>query len=255
MHVGRLFGLAMAAVLLALPAPGPAAPSGKLAARPSAGVTAAPPGIARLINGAVAYRPATARPGPLPLLVLLHGSDGKARRFLDLFRPLADAEGYALLALQSAAWDWDIGAAVAEQMRRGTAGKVAPDFGRDPARIDAVLAQYFAANAVDRIVLVGFSDGAAYALSLGLANPELFPAVVALSPGFVKLPPEFGPGQRVFIAHGRSDRVLPFATGRQLAEVLARTSLSVRFHPFDGDHVISRAALDAGLAFALDGTG
>lgn len=253
---GKLSDWVIAAALLGLAAPASAeAPSGKLAARPQAVAKAAPAGITALRNGAFAYRPATAAPGPLPLLVLLHGSDGKARQLLKLFKPLADADGYALLALQSADCDWDIGTAVADQMRAGKAGKLAPEFGVDPARIDAVLQAYFAANTVDprRVALVGFSDGAAYALSLGLANPELFPAVVAMSPGFVKLPPAFGTGQRVFIAHGRGDRVIPFATGRQMAEVLATTSLAVRFNAFDGDHVISRKALDAGLAFALDG--
>lgn len=247
---------AVALMLLFLTVPAAAeAPSGKLSARPQTHTAASPAGIIALGNGAFAYRPANAAPGPLPLLVLLHGSDGKARQFLKLFRPFADRHGYALVALQSADWDWDIGAAVAAAMRAGKAGKVAPEFGRDPARIDAVLQAYFATNAVDprRVALVGFSDGAAYALSLGLANPELFPAVVAMSPGFVRLPPAFGAGQRVFIAHGRGDRVIPFATGQQMAEVLGRTSLTVRFHAFDGDHVISRAVIDAGLVFAFEG--
>ena len=52
-----------------------------------------------------------------------------------------------------------------------------------------------------RLVIGGFSDGASYALSLGLINGQLFRKVAAFSPGFVVTgEPEGKP--RVFISHG-----------------------------------------------------
>jgi poly(3-hydroxybutyrate) depolymerase len=39
-----------------------------------------------------------------------------------------------------------------------------------------------------RICVSGFSDGASYALSLGLANGDLFTHVAAFSPGFMRPP-------------------------------------------------------------------
>lgn len=245
-----------AVMLVALAVPSVAATaesSGKLTATPSAGGESLPVGVTSFSFGAFAYRPANAPGGPLPLLVLLHGSDGQPRDFLESFRPVADKRGYQLLALKSADWNWDIADQVVRHMRRGQTAAYAPQFGADVPRIDAVLHEFFARAAVDpkRVVLLGFSDGAGYALCLGLANPQLFPGVVALSPGFAKVPDRIGTGQRVFIAHGRSDRTLPFRTARGIAESLSSSALSVRFFPFNGDHVMTGEAVVEGLAFAF----
>jgi len=40
-----------------------------------------------------------------------------------------------------------------------------------------------------RVTLGGFSDGATYALSIGLANGDLFPQVIGCSPGFIAQAP------------------------------------------------------------------
>src|SRR5205085_12425282 len=82
--------------------------------------------------------------------------------------------------------------------------------------LDAALAALFARVPVDpgRTVLLGHSDGASYALSLGISNPQLFRAIVALSPGMAWRPPTVDPTQRVFIAHGMRDTVLPFKNTR-----------------------------------------
>jgi predicted esterase len=145
---------------------------------------------------------------------------------------------------------------IVRRSARAPGGKAVPRFGPDVRRIDAALREFFARTSVDprRIVLVGFSDGAAYALSLGLANPDLFPGVVAFAPGFIKLPDRLQPGQRIFIAHGSKDSVIPFETGRRIAEVLSTSELAVRFRAFDGGHAISRGALDAAVPFALGET-
>ena len=217
--------------------------AGKLSARPQPGVAAQEAaGISRFSHSAIAYRPPKASPGPLPLLVLLHGANGDSRQFLELFRKVADERGLQLLALQSKGYTWD---AI-------TRRELVAD--GDMARVDAVLGEFFGAVPVDpgRVMISGFSDGASYALALGLANPELFTSVIALSPGIFILPEQFDASQRVFIAHGKTDQVLPFQKTATVANELG-PSVQLRFRRFDGGHEIDRDALSAGLDFALEG--
>jgi predicted esterase len=243
--------LAVAAALgLALggagpPMTGPTAPL--LKARPSAGALTLPAGETLLANGAIAYRPATVPAGPVPLIVILHGAAGYPLGFLQAMEPEADRRGAVLLYPRSKGMTWDMVENVAS-------GDEHPWLGPDAHRIDQSLADLFTHAAVDknRIVLLGFSDGASYALSLGAANARLFTAVVALSPGIYVPPARFDGRQRIFIAHGRVDHVLSFDNTKEMVENLRRDGAkNLRFRPFDGDHEIDRAALTEALDFAL----
>lgn len=227
-----------------------AKPSAHLDARPQTGTaTDLPRGVTALSNGAYAYRPANAGDEPLPLLILLHGAGGSARQFLEAFRSEADQGGYLLLSLQSEALTWDL--IVDAASKRGS--RRDPTFGGDVGRSDQVLGDLFRRVAVDPrgIVVAGFSDGASYALSLGLANPQLFQGIIAMSPGFFVAPAAFDPKQRVFIAHGRRDEILPYAHARQIADLLDKTGVALRFRPFDGPHSVNRATIAEGIAFAM----
>ena len=229
-----------------------------LSSRPSAAVATLPAGITKLANGALAYRPARLGPGPHPLVVVLHGHGGPSAQLLAEFRPQADARGLILLAPRSLGQTWDL-IIDAARYRGGRPRKgVSLRFGRDVARMDAALADIFARAPIDprRVVLAGFSDGASYALSLGMANPDLFPGVVALSPGLMVAPDEPDATQRLFIAHGRSDRVIPVNVPRDgLAKALSNAGMNLRFRQFNGGHEIDRSALREGLDFALETTG
>src|SRR5690606_19823886 len=85
------------------------------------------------------------------------------------------------------------------------------DFAHDFAKLDALLTQSFERCNVDpaRIASAGFSDGASYALSIGLMNGDLFTHIVAHSPGFIISNVRSGK-PKVYISHGRQDEVLPF---------------------------------------------
>lgn len=203
-------------------------------------------GETRLQLGAIAYRPASAPAGPLPLVILLHGTGGEPAPFLKLLEPQADRRGLVLLAPRAKSGVWDI--------MENLAARRDPWSGTDSCRIDRVLADLFERTAIDpkRLVLLGFSDGASYALSLGTANPQLFTAVIALSPGYFVPPRRVYRPQRIFIAHGRHDSVLSFAnTKHHMVDVLHGAGVEVHFRPFDGDHQISRSALDEALDYAL----
>ena len=209
-------------------------------ARPAQSSAAPRPGLHLLglasERDAVLYVPAglpTARPAPLVLL--LHGAGGKAEHGIALLQPLADAAGLLLLAPPSRGRTWDM---------------ILGGYGPDIAFIDRALAQVFGRHAVDaaRVAVGGFSDGASYALSLGLANGDLFPHVLAFSPGFMA-PATLNGQPRVFVSHGMRDEVLPIdRTSRRIVPQLQRAGYDVRYREFDGGHTvppeIARESLD-----------
>ena len=207
-----------------------AARKGRLTARPRGRVRGTPaPGLRALAgNGrdALLYVPGGDRPARRRTLVLtLHGAGGSPRNGIGPLLPLADEAGLILLAPKSRAATWDV-------VREG--------YGPDVAFIDRMLALAFSRLPVDprRVAIAGFSDGASYALSLGLTNGDLFGAVVAFSPGFMTPAGQRGL-PRVFVSHGTSDPVLPIAaTSRRLVPELRGAGYEVRYREFGGGHTV-----------------
>ncbi len=206
--------------------------SGRLRARPSGTGGEAPVGLRPLELDAAAggylYVSAGYRAGrPAPLVLLLHGAGEDARDGLALLRQQADGAGLILLAPSSQGPTWDL------ILGRGR-------YGRDVAAIDEALGRTFSSYAVDpgRVAVGGYSDGASYALSLGISNGDLFGHVLAFSPGFM------APGGRVgtprfFVSHGTRDRWLPIdRTSRRLVPELERAGYEVRYREFEGPHVV-----------------
>lgn len=208
-------------------------------------------GVQALGEGAFLYRPDTGG-GRKPLLVLLHGAGQSARAFLDGLRGEAARCGCLLLSVQSEGATWDTVGLVA----RAGAGRVTPDklYGNDVGRVERALAAVLNSPDADRrsVVLVGFSDGASYALSLGLANPRIFRGVVAIAPGFHLEPAAINPKQRLFVAHSPQDRILPFERTRDATVAqLERAGFAIQFRPFDGGHRFDRKVLAEGVDFVL----
>ncbi|CAA9458184.1 MAG: serine esterase, putative [uncultured Rubrobacteraceae bacterium] len=200
---------------------------GRLRARPvgvSAG--AAPIGLRTLGRGGYLYVPASYRSErPAPLAVLLHGADEDARDGLALLRAHADEAGLILLALDSRGPTWDF-------IRGG--------YGPDVAAIDRALEEVFSSYAVDpsRVAVGGYSDGASYALSLGITNGDLFTHVMAFSPGFMAPAGRTGL-PRIFVSHGTRDGWLPIERcSRRVVPQLQRASYDVTYREFDGPHVV-----------------
>jgi phospholipase/carboxylesterase len=181
------------------------------------------------------YVPATYRvERPAPMVLLLHGAGGHARQGLDLLRNLADAAGLLLLAPASREYTWDL--------------LVGRRYGPDLALIDRALEQMFSRYAVtpERVAVGGFSDGASYALSLGITNGDLFTHVLAFSPGFMAPAGQRG-SPRIFISHGTRDGVLPIDNcSRRIVPRLERAGYDVRYREFEGGHTIApEIALEA----------
>jgi len=245
-------------LIAGLIAAAPATPA--LAAGPA--LTAMPPatpiangdarsGVLQLAGGVYAYLPKGHTAAPAPVLVALHGAGGQANDTLTSFREFADANGIVLLIPQSAKGTWDMIEDL--KSRLGLEMNVQPRYGKDLKMIDVALADLFTKVAVDpaRVGIMGFSDGATYALSVGTANPQLFHRVIAFSPG-----PAFvgksAPDQYVFISHGENDNVLPFATARGHAAKLRVRHVPVEFEKFDGRHEVPRAIKEKAFAFFRD---
>jgi predicted esterase len=211
-------------------------------------------GVANLANGALAYRPASLPPGPRPLLVLLHGAGEPPQLLLDAARASADRKGLILVAPGSAGETWDA-IEMARAARVLPTGRRAEEaFGPDPQRVDQAIREIAARAQIDRsrVIVAGHSDGASYALSLGLWNPRLFHGIIALSPGGLLAPDDKPRSQRIFIAHGRGDWVVSIVHDQQsIAEPLTAAGLNVRFRSFNGGHAVDVASLDEGIDYVL----
>ena len=216
----------------------------RLAARPEGGTSGTGgPGLEPLRIGSerdgVIYAPVGYRPErPAPLVVSLHGANGSARRGLRRLQPLADKHGLVVLAPDSRNRTWDV---------------VLGGYGADVAFLDAALALTFSRYSIDpqRIGLEGFSDGASYALGLGLSNGRLFSHVLAFSPGFVSVvDPEGTP--RIFVSHGTADSILPIdQCSRRIVPELRGEDYEVEYVEFEGDHEVPAAIASQGVRWFL----
>lgn len=218
------------------PGPGPS----RLSARPGAPTVTPTTGLSQLgleaDRDGLLYVPESYAPDrPAPLFVALHGAGGEGASWAS-YPARAEARGMILLAPDSRASTWDL---------------VRGSFGPDVAFLDRALMYTFQRCAIDprRVALAGFSDGASYALSLGVSNGDLFTHLVAYSPGFFKPSPPIVGKPRIFASHGTQDTVLPPRLTRDgIVPGLRADGYDVTFREFDGGHAvpaeISEAALD-----------
>jgi phospholipase/carboxylesterase len=172
--------------------------------------------------------------GGVPLLILLHGATQRAALFERLI-PSADSAGVAILAPDSREMTWDA--------IRGE------EFGPDVAFLQRAITRAFDRARIDscRVVVGGFSDGATYALSLGIRNAHAFHGVVAFSPGFV-IPAPQPERLPVFLRHGTRDQILPIdAASRRIATLLRESGFAVDYEEFDGPHTMRPADVHAAL--------
>jgi predicted esterase len=181
---------------------------------------------------AMAHVPEPAHDHPYRLMLLLHGAGGSPRQALDLMLPFAGQRRLLLVAPQSTAATWDL---------------LVVGFGPDVRRIDRVLEEILAAYPVAGMTIGGFSDGASYALSLGLINGDIFDTVIAFSPGFAA--PLVTHGRpRVFVSHGTKDRVLPIdPCSRRLVSRLRALDYDVNYDEFEGGHEVPGAVAQHGV--------
>lgn len=213
--------------------PESSARQGRLRFRPPSPSATASPRTGRFdIPGATGAQPAAvyvppASDGkPLRLVMMLHGAGGVASSALNILRDEADRHRLLLLAPKSTARTWDV---------------ITGEYGPDVRNLDRLLTEVAAVYPLRGYTVAGFSDGASYALSLGLTNGDVFDSVIAFSPGFQAAEATHG-RPHVFVSHGREDQVLPIdRCSRRIVPALEKSGYDVTYHEFADGHAVPKA--------------
>ncbi len=220
---------------------------GHLVSRPGTPVFDAALGVQELGIGTARdghrFIPSTYRAGEaLPLLVVLHGAGGGSYGGMQPFLGLAESARFVLVSPDSRGVTWD---------------RTYGSFGPDSRFIDNALSDTFLRCDIDRqrIGILGFSDGASYALSLGRTNGDFFSKIVAFSPGFMSPNVERGKPD-VFVSHGVNDSILEIdRTSRRLVPRLRNNGYDVTYEEFDGAHQIPSPISAQAFAWLTTGWG
>ena len=173
---------------------------------------------------------------PTPLIIALHGAGGRGDTFGAPFASRTDALGAIVLAPDSVGQTWDA---------------IHEEFGPDVDFINNALDQTFDRCNIDasRIALMGFSDGATYAISLAIANGDELAGTVAYSPGFYVVDEPHGTPS-YFVSHGTSDTVLPIdQASRVIVPALRARGSVVDYVEFNGGHTVTAAIADQAMAW------
>ena len=171
---------------------------------------------------------------PAPMVLMLHGAGNTGRGVAYTFG-IADDLGIIVLAPDSrdeATWDL-----------------LLHGYGVDVEFIGAALKDTYARCNVDRrrMAIAGHSDGASYALSLGLGTGDTFQKIMAFSPGVMK-PAEVHGTPRIFISHGLSDQVMPIdVTSRVFVPRLKKLGYDVTYREYEGRHGVPPAVVRQGF--------
>lgn len=179
------------------------------------------------------------RARPSGLILSFHGAGGAAAEGIFAFRGAWNVPGLVLLAPAALGNTWSA---------------LHNERDRDLETVNRALAEAWQRCRIDRrrVAVGGFSDGATYALSIGLQNGDVFRSVLALSPGGL-LDVERRGKPRGFIAHGRGDEVLPIARSDAAVRRLRSSGYPVTYRKFDGGHQVTEAISRAAVRWYLGG--
>lgn len=170
------------------------------------------------------YVPKSYRPGtPMPLVIMLHGFSGWGDSQRRLFA-LAEELGVIVLAPESRDITW---------------GKEVPGFDQDVRYIGAAFRQVGSLVNIDfdHVALGGQSDGAGYALTMGLAYGDTFNHLIVLAGGGLIEPLRRQGKPKIFIAHGIKDATMPVdLSGRKNVAMLKKDGYDVTYREHDGGH-------------------
>lgn len=123
-------------------------------------------------------------------------------------------------------------------------------------RLDAFISEELesAGLSADRLLLVGFSQGAMMALHVGLRRPDAAAGIVGISGMLVapeRLPSEIRSRPPVLLIHGTEDDVVPFGSMDLAANALAEARVPIETHVSHGiGHGVGPDGLHAATAFA-----
>jgi predicted esterase len=181
-------------------------------------------------------------------LLLLHGTGGDENDLVPLGRALLPGAG--LLGVRG-----NVSEQGASRFFRRLAEGVfdLEDLARRTAELAAFIESSSKAYHLDRdrIIAVGFSNGANIAASLLLREANLLRRAILFSP-MMPFEPDHLPildGVAVFIAAGRSDPIVPTGQVTRLSDTLEQAGARVTLHWEQGGHAIARTAVQAASAW------
>ena len=205
----------------------------------------------RNIDGQVVLVSKPDSPGPHPVFLLLHGLTGDERSMWVFTARLP--KGSLLIAPRGIYNARPKGYSWSSAEQKGWSRII--DFYNAFDSLSRLFSpQNFPEADFTRLNLVGFSQGAALALSLLLLHPELIQSAAGLS-GFL---PEGSEGlavshplsgKRIFLAHGTLDKQVPIAMGRRVAEILELAGAIVTYCEDEVDHKLSASCFRGLEAF------
>ena len=181
---------------------------------------------------ATLYIPKSYQPGvPMPVMMMLHGFAGTGEGVRGMF-PLAEEFGVIMIAPESRGLTW---------------GRSIPGFDDDVRYLGPAYRHVAGMVDIDetRVALGGVSDGAGYALSMGLAYGDSFNHLVIFMAG--QMIPYRNQGKpKIFMAHGVDDTQMPIdKTARIYVPKLKAEGYEVTYHEYQGGHRVPPAEIRA----------
>ncbi len=187
--------------------------------------------------------------GPYPLMLLLHGWTGDEDSMLVFAGKLPPAAWLVaprgLYAATQGGYSWS-----PPRTRKGWPGL--DDFRPAvQALLELLTPAHFPGAALDRVDLVGFSQGTALAYAFALIQPQRVRAVAGLS-GF--LPDGVATflgsekplqGKPVFVSHGAQDDIVPIDMARRSVEFLQQAGAEVTYCEDEAGHKLGADCFSA----------
>jgi phospholipase/carboxylesterase len=187
---------------------------------------------------------------PYPVIVCLHGRGADMRDLAGL-APAIDQTGY-LYVCPNAPVTIPIGPGSTGRAWYEPAGSPSPAAVEQAlTALDGVIHDTFAQYHVSagRAILLGFSQGGGMTYRYGILRPEMFAGLVILS-GALRNPETLLPHlpaareQRIFIAHGTHDSVLPVNLSRDAATFLEAQGYQPLYREYAMGHEINFEVLN-----------
>jgi phospholipase/carboxylesterase len=120
-----------------------------------------------------------------------------------------------------------------------------------------IIARHALTNNLDRVALVGFSQGSIMALDAVASGRWPVAAVVAFS-GRLASPEPYAPSEttRLSLIHGTADHIMPFAESEKAKAALTKAGVSAELHTLPGvGHTISQDGAAIAANFLLTAFG
>jgi phospholipase/carboxylesterase len=185
-----------------------------------------------------------------PLFIALHGFGHSAEGFLGMGAPFYSA-GIIFASVRAPypflledgqlGYDWSL-----QHLGRLGVGDRAAELTVE--YILTLVAGLRARYAVDRVYLMGFSQGGAFAYMSAIPNHTEFDGLVVFGARFDESwfadeGLSEGRDLAVFISHGESDQAISIAASERARDTLTALGYDVTFRPFEGGHTVPQEVM------------